>query len=64
MSRLYPDMSITEVRLTINIARRRAEYLKIKDIDNPMNEKDYKLLKDITNMIEQLDSSRWTKEFY
>lgn len=62
--RLYNDMSISEVRLHINMIRRSLIYIQHKDINNPMNGKDYDLLKNCIREIEKIDGCRWTKEFY
>ena len=57
-------ISITDVKILLHFAYKDLSDLYLKNIDNPLNEKDYKSLKNAIDTIHTLYSSKWTKEFY
>lgn len=58
------SISITDVKILLHFAYKDLDDLYLKNIDNPLNENDYKSLKNAIDIIHKLYSSKWTKEFY
>ena len=57
-------ISITEVKMLLHFVYKDLSDLSLKNIDNPLSEKDYKLLHNAIETVNKLYLSKWTKEFY
>lgn len=64
MSRLYPDMSISEVKILLNMIDSILINMQHKSINNPFRQEDYKKLYQVIEAIQKVSRSRWIKEFY
>lgn len=64
MARIYPDRSVTEVKIAILNIRDNYHLLRDKSVNNPFNEKDYQTFYRYLDLIDSIAGSRWIKDYY
>lgn len=57
-------ISITDIKVLLYYVYKDLGDFQLKNVDNPLNEKDYKKLHNAIETVNKLYLSKWTKEFY
>lgn len=61
---IYPDKSISDIKLSLNFASKMLDTLKHKSVDNPFDQNDYHELYKAIDIVESVTYCRWIKEYY
>lgn len=64
MSRVYPDMSISEVKVLLYMIDSTITSFSYKSVNDPFNTDDYKKLYQVIESVQKISRCRWSKEFY
>ena len=64
MGRLYPEMSISEVKVLLYMIDSTITSFSYKSVNDPFNTDDYKKLYQVIESVQKVSRCRWSKEFY